>query len=177
VTDEAQAAIDALKEQAKAKRQEASAERPDYPKWKPVNPGDSIGGKLRTGEWVSTKYGDTPVLTVEKPDGEIVEVWCSTSMLENWIRDEAPAIGATILIEFDGKRPTKDGQFMFNAYTCMTDEYDYSHWMDSLMKMQAKKATYEALNPAGSSNAYGGQNRPGNPPVQRTAFGPDEAPF
>lgn len=173
MTTDPLAALEALKDKAKAKREEG--DRPELPKWKAVNPGDSLGGRLLSGEWVSTKYGETPVITVEEPDGTVKEAWLGNAMLTSWINDEAPAIGATVLIVFDGKRPTKDPSIEYNAYTCVTDKYDYNHWLESYQKMQLKKAQFDAQNPAGGRNPYG--NAEATPPVQRTQFGPDEAPF
>lgn len=167
-----QAKLDELK--AKAEAMDPVGDRPEYTTWKAANPGDQIGGTLVSGEWVSTQYGETPVLVIENmyAGNERQEVWMSSTMLRSFINDEAPALGGTVLIIFDGERPTAKGDRFYKAYRCQTDENDFAHWNKSFQAMLNKKQQASTLNP---HEQYGAPTH--TPPVVRTQFGPDEAPF
>jgi len=167
-----QAKLDELK--AKADTMEIGAEAPDYPTGKAQKPGDQIGGTLISGEWVSTQYGDTPVLVIENmfAGNERQEVWMSSTMLKGFVNDQAPAPNGTVLIIFDGERPTKKGDRFYKAYRCQTEDHDFEHWNNSFEAMLNKKRQAAENNP---HEQYGSPSY--QAPVARTNFGPDEAPF
>lgn len=180
MTDDVNEQLDVLRQRAEQER----VERREYEEgeenetWKASKPGDELAGTLIRGEWVSTQYGQTPVLAIRSvTDGKVYDVWMGSAVLRSFVNEEAPKPGAAILITFDGERPVKDNpDRKYKAYTCVTADHDFAHWSESFQKM-INREQRAAADHGGNVGATGYGGGPIIKPPVKTDFGPDEVPF
>ena len=131
----------------------AQEKRASATTWKPSE-GDTIKGILIDGDYVSTKHGDTHVLTVEDPDGKVWTVWCSAVLLLDAVVKLSPKIGKGISVKFDGKKPPKvAGGYEWNAYYMTCEESDAPYWHEKRTGLQAKAELEQAELMGGSGLA------------------------
>lgn len=101
------------------------------PAWKPTE-GDVLRGYVRGVDYpyVPAASEHRYVMTVEDENGEFVAVWLSQTVLKNRIMDAAPAKDTPIVIIYEGKLPTKDGNRTYNAYSVNCIDSDFQWWLD-----------------------------------------------
>jgi hypothetical protein len=158
--------FDQAKEEFEKEDQESYAET-----WRP-EAGDYLEGIVVRGGYVLTSTSDTPVHLVVVKDrhtNEDYTVWCSATMLKNHITDLAPAVGARIVIQYEGKFPTKSGDRTYGKFHMKTDATDFDYW-HGLVSGYMNKAKLMAEE--GVGNPYPSQSA-----AEKTSIGPDEDPF
>ena len=149
------------------KEQEDQARQSEAKRWKPTEAGEELIGTLVEGEWVTTQYGDTRVLTVEDDEGALHTVWVSGVVFQNEIDRLHPAPGSIIGIRFTGKHESKKpGGNAYNGWAVFAAESNPDHWRESFQRMQDKKRS--GVNPNDPSQ------RPFVSPVTGDAL---EAPY
>jgi len=130
---EAETDFDALEEGAR----KGPEDRPDP--WKP-DKDEALRGHVREIAYPFVQKADEHryVMTVEREDGEYVNVWLSSFVLTDQLLDAAPAIDSPIVIVYLGKRPNKDGTREYNAYSVSSNDSDYAPWAEARVDGLAK---------------------------------------
>jgi hypothetical protein len=78
--------------------------------WMWDDDGETVVGQLVDGFTAPTKFNpNCPVLTLLMSDGERVNVWLGSRVLENKVREKSPRLGDTIGIQRLEKVTPKDG--------------------------------------------------------------------
>lgn len=86
----------------------ADAENP--PSWQPERDGDELFGQLvAVNESAPTKYGSAPVVTIRKPDGEMVSLWLLHAVLRREFERAMPRLEEYVLVRYQG-RVEPDGE-------------------------------------------------------------------
>ena len=128
---------------------------------KGVEEGDMLAGILERGDKILITGRAEPSYLMEIRDyttKDLYVVWCSNYQLKKAIIDDAPKVGAFIVVQYHGKQPLDGGKSM-NVFTVETEASDHPYWHgidQAYFKKQAEKAAA---------------------PAQVPSFGPDEAPF
>lgn len=107
--------------------------------WRPEE-GDKIVGKvvdLGRG-WSDYKDGFYPIVTVhdEEQDKDIA-IHCFQTVLERKMREFKPKVGERIGIEFQGKRPTKNGKNQVAVYIVKVQGRTVDPWDEAGQGRQA----------------------------------------
>ncbi len=105
-----------------------------------------------------------PILIVKDVDtNEHLKVWASRTVLRTELEQLKPAIGSPLAIQCMGKVEGKQGAYyLYNAVAERSDEAVWNEAERAFWIRDNKRRKEEANQPA---------------PVQRTDYGPDEAPF
>ena len=115
--------VQALKDQAIEDGQKAAAKT-----FKP-EPGDELIGKVTEVKYLHTTNGWAHLITVEDYEGQEWSVWCSAVVLKTKITEEQkPAIGAIIVIIYDGKKKAENSQYEHNSYQVRSEPSDPDLW-------------------------------------------------
>lgn len=158
---------------AKARRDEENAGK-EHNTWQWSKIGQVLQGRVVRGDRVSTntQKGWSFLLEIA-PEGEdeIVTLWCSSTILEGWIIDEAPAEGSWVYVEYLGKQDNKAGTYQYNVYSKQASASDFPYWHNINQRFHAREAQRAEVQDDGGDDA----RKPAE--VVKTKFGPDEAPF
>lgn len=85
--------------------------------WRP-QPGEKLIGQVVNIETAGedSPFGSYPLLTILKPDGDLIRVHCFHTVLKNEIRRKNVVPGTRLGIKYDGRREGRDFG-SFEAYT------------------------------------------------------------
>lgn len=133
--------------------------------WRP-EAGDTLEGTVVRGGYVLTSNSETPVHLLVITDRETDKdytVWCSATVLKGLVMDLAPKPGSKIVIQYEGKVPTKSGDRTYGKWNMAVEATDFPYWHD-LVSTYHQKAKMLGEQPTA-------------PSVVRNPISPDEAPF
>ncbi len=113
---------------AEMKKKMADGGDANPPTWKP-EPGEELIGTLEKADYVGTRNGPAHLMQIKVLDtDDVVTVWCSQMVLKNQVLDLAPAVGAVVVIIFEGKKDNKEGTRQYNSYQMQASESDFELW-------------------------------------------------
>jgi|OM-RGC.v1.027439274 hypothetical protein len=81
----------------------------DEEKWVWDTKGQTLEGVVRRLQAVETKFGRSPVASIETEDGTIYTLWIRQNALQKVMAKEAPTVGDTVRITFTDEVDTGKG--------------------------------------------------------------------
>ena len=139
------AVAEELRKKAQAASEGDSGSNP--PTFKFETAGQELIGTVEKIDYVGTRNGPSHLMQIKQLDGdEIVTVWCSQTVLKNQVLDLAPAVGAVVVIIFEGKKHSEKSGYDYNSYQVQASESDFQAWADATRNGAERIKLKEAAN-------------------------------
>lgn len=154
-------------------QQQHDHETRDAGQWKPGK-GDRLTGVLLKAETRETRFGTNIAMFVRVVNedssdqggaidkGKAVLVWLGRARLDASLREQKPAPGKGLIIQFNGKVTPEGGGNATNDYTVVSEDTDPQYWgplFDVLDGAAQKKVVQQAFLAQGGSLQQGTSER------------------